>query len=633
MTWVPSRKALVLIVLGTVAGAYSFAESHAPKAPAASNSLSEQQKIVHALDRLTFGARPGEVQRIREIGLKTWLQEQLHPMTITQSPVLAEKLAPLDTLDMPGAELAQLYPPPQVLRAIAEGKRPMPEDPVLRERYGILIARQQRRLARQQKGSGAAVARPVNWTRLVGSLNEDEMRVLRRGTLQQRTDLLESVPGNELNQVLRALPFRVRHTLIANASEDLQREILDQEHPAQVILHDLWAGKIYRDVYSDRQLQEVLVDFWFNHFNVPENKGAERYMVTPYVRDAIRPYVFGKFGDMLRATAESPAMLYYLDNWQSADPQALARVKAQDPATTRRLGNRGLNENYARELLELQTLGVDGGYTQQDVKEVARCFTGWTIRNPNSGGAFWFNPSLHDNGPKIVLGHKIAAGGMNDGLEVLDILASQPSTARFISTELAQRFVADNPPASLVNRMAKPFLATKGDLRAVMQTMINSPEFFAKDTWRAKFKSPLEYVVSSLRATGADVTSGYAVAQEVARLGEPLYLKQRPTGYPNTDSGWAQTDNLNRRMDFALVLAANRIPGAHINAAKWDREALTDPIAVARKLLNTAPSIATRENLLQAAANKGNLSAGQAAGNSPVTIAGLVLGSPDFQLR
>jgi len=288
------------------------------------------------------------------------------------------------------------------------------------------------------------------------------------------------------------------------------------------------------------------------------DKGADRYLTTEYERDAIRPHVLGHFRDLLEATAKSPAMLFYLDNWQSVGPNS---PQPRGPNAQRR----GLNENYGRELLELHTLGVDGGYTQKDVTEVARCFTGWTINQPQRGGSFLFAPRLHDNGEKTVLGVKIpAGGGQSDGEKVLDIVARHPSTAHFISRKLAQRFVADGPPAALVDRMAQTFLKTGGDLRAVMETMLGSREFWSEGAFRSKMKSPLEMVVSSVRATGGSVDFATALVNQVALLGEPLYRKQEPTGYSNSSREWVNTAGLMARMNFALQLAGDKLPGVTV---------------------------------------------------------------------
>jgi len=339
---------------------------------------------------------------------------------------------------------------------------------------------------------------------------------------------------------------------------DLRRKIELSAGPAQVVARDLTESKVLRAVYSNRQLEEVLDDFWFNHFNVFLDKGADRFLTTEYEREAIRPHVLGKFRDLLEATAKSPAMLFYLDNWQSVGPNA---PQPRGPNAQRR----GLNENYGRELLELHTLGVDGGYSQKDVTEVARCFTGWTILQPQRAGTFQFAPRLHDNGEKEVLGVKIAAGGgMQDGEKVLDIVARHPSTAHFISRKLAQRFVADDPPAALVDRMAQTFLKTDGDIRAVLGTMLDSREFWSEGAFRGKMKSPFEMVVSAVRTTDANVDYAAALVNQVAQLGEPLYRKLEPTGYSNSSQEWMNSAGLMARMNFALQLASNKVPGVTI---------------------------------------------------------------------
>lgn len=323
---------------------------------------------------------------------------------------------------------------------------------------------------------------------------------------------------------------------------------------------ELTEAKLFRAVLSERQLEEVLVDFWFNHFNVFLEKGADRWLTTGYERDAIRPHVLGRFEDLLRATAQHPAMLFYLDNWQSVSESFGKRLPKP----------RGINENYARELMELHTLGVDGGYTQQDVQEVARCFTGWTVEQPLRGAKFRFAPRMHDNGEKLVLGQKIpAGGGMEDGWRVLHLLAQHPNTARFISRKLAQRFVADEPPASLVDKMAQTFRKSDGDLRAVMKTLLFSTEFASEGAYRAKMKSPLEMVAGALRASQARLNSGIAVAQALTQMGQPLYRKQEPTGYSNNGEEWVNSAALLARMNFAVALSENKVRGVEIDRERY----------------------------------------------------------------
>jgi uncharacterized protein (DUF1800 family) len=382
--------------------------------------------------------------------------------------------------------------------------------------------------------------------------------------------------------------------------------------PQQLVAFDLSEGKLYRAILSNRQLEEQLVDFWYNHFNVFLDKGADRYLVPTYEREAIRPHVLGKFRDLLEATAKSPAMLFFLDNWQSVGPGAQRRPNAKQPV-------RGLNENYARELMELHTMGVDGGYTQKDVTEVARCFTGWTIRQPRDGGDFFYNDRVHDKGAKTVLGVTIpAGGGQEDAEKVLDILAKHPATARFISKKLAVRFVSDDPPQRLIDKMAKTFQEKNGDIRAVMKTMLTSDEFFSQAAYRAKVKTPFEMIVSAVRATGAQVEFAFPLARQIADLGEPLYRKLEPTGYSDANTEWVNSAALLARMNFALALAQNKVPGAKLDASKFS----TDPGEVARQILFTD----AKPETLAAISRKT-----QGSGNAPVL--GLLLGSPDFQRR
>jgi uncharacterized protein (DUF1800 family) len=444
------------------AGALAKAERPGPTLP------TDRESVEHAVNRLTFGPRPGEVDEVRTLGLAAWIDQQLTPARIDDSALTRRLPAP-------------------------------PERP-----DSIASPREARQFGRQS----------------VVALSE---------------------------------------------------------------------AKILRAVYGERQLEEVLVDFWFNHFNVFAGKGRTSLFLPEYERDAIRPHVLGRFRDLLGATAKSPAMLFYLDNWLSADPEAAARVA--DMQKQRRSGRqpvrpnqpnaqqrkRGLNENYGRELLELHTLGVDGGYSQQDVVEVARAFTGWTIGRQDGGaararatagaggqqmamddvnGEFRFTPALHDTGAKVVLGQKIkAGGGIDDGERVLDIVASHPATARHIATKLVRRFVSDDPPESLVARVAARFQQTDGDLREVVRAVITSPEFFAPDMRRAKMKTPLEFVASALRATGREISDPRPVLRALQQLGMQPYMCQPPTGYDDTAETWITAGALVTRMNVAQQLA------------------------------------------------------------------------------
>ena len=482
--------------------------------------LTEDQKILHLLNRVTFGARPGDIERVRRVGLDKFLSEQLHPETIDDSE-LETRLAALPTLKMNSAELWQFYPPAPVVDQRANEKNPPP--------------------------------------------------VFGR-------------PGQ------------------------VQVELVQQ--------------KLIRAVSSNRQLQEIMTDFWFNHFNVFVNKDADQWMLTSYERDVIRPNAMGKFKDLLLAVAQSPAMLFYLDNWLSQMPdsrpprlpapprppntnpppkppaQADAKTADSKPPETKPADNKtaenkpaenkppqnpqppaakppaqgrkvGINENYARELMELHTLGVDGGYTQKDVQEVARCFTGWTIDKPYQSGPFMFRPWMHDTGSKTILGVTIpAGGGISDGLQVIDLLAHHPSAARFISQKLCQRFVSDTPSPQLVERVAQVFLKTDGDIRKTLRAILTSPEFNSVTTFRSKMKSPLELVASAIRAVDGDTNGAPALNDWMRRMGEPLYQQQAPTGYKEDSTQWNNTGVFLNRINFMLALANNQINGTTYDAAR-----------------------------------------------------------------
>ena len=543
----------VCLLAGISAHARNIAKKKGTPEPAQFRApISNDEKIQQALNRLAFGPRPGDAGLVRAMGLKKWIDRELHPERIPENPVLEAKLRPLDSLTMSPAQMAASYPSPQVVKAMVEGKLPFPDDPDKRMMIRRLVARYEHK---QDQTADSQPAAPD----LAAVLPPDQVHALRSGTPQQRLDLFASLTPERQDQVLEAMGQGLRGQLFAMAPPDLRRRIERLAGPQQIVAWDLSEGKLYRAVYSNRQLQEVLTDFWYNHFNVFLDKGLDRYLVTSYERDAIRPHVLGKFEDLLRATAQSPAMLFYLDNWESAAPQS--------PAGLRR--KLGLNENYGRELMELHTLGVDGGYSQKDVTEVARCFTGWTIRQPQRDAAFEFNPRMHDDGEKLVLGVRIPpGGGMHDGLAVLHLLAHQPATARFVSRELALRFVADDPPDRLVDRMAATFLKKDGDLRAVLKTMFDSPEFWSRGAYLSKMKSPLEVVASSLRALNADLDFGRGIDKQLTDLGEPLYRKVEPTGYSNSSREWANSAGLLARMNFGLALVNNRIPGVKVEGGQ-----------------------------------------------------------------
>jgi|SRR5579863_2288854 len=566
------------------------------------------QKALHALNRLTFGARPGDLEALNQKGLDKWIEQQLHPREIPESPELESKLAPLDTLRMSTEDLARHYPTPQMVKAMVDGKEPFPADPELRYMVEKLVARIQRKET-GQADNAVPSALSGAW-----QLDDQQKQVLESGKPPEQVALLESMPPAEQYDILDTLSNGPRQRLYSLASPDLRRKIQIFNGPVQVVNQDLAEGKLLRAVYSNRQLEEVLTDFWYNHFNVFLDKGADRYMVTSYERDAIRPHVLGHFKDLLIATAQSPAMMFYLDNWQSKAPSAPSRPNGR---------NQGLNENYGRELMELHTLGVDGGYTQQDVTEVARCFTGWTIREPNRGGGFEFSEKIHDQGEKHVLGVVIpAGGGMGDGLKVLDILAHHPSTAHFVSRSLAIRFVSDDPPEALVQKMAKTYMKTEGDLLEVMRTMIYAPEFWDPVNFRSKIKSPFEMVVSAVRAVNGDIDFAQALTGQLNQLGEPLYRKLEPTGYSNLGADWTNSASLLARMNFAMALAKGKVGGVKVDPAQF--AVVMDASKIERGILMTEASPAARDAIQTGLAQQQDLGA---------LAAGLTLGSPDFQRR
>jgi uncharacterized protein (DUF1800 family) len=479
-----------------------------------------------------------------------------------------------------------------------------------------------------------------------------------------------NLPVTQQRDLTQGLPLEKRQALLAGFSPEQRETVLALNNPQGVVNSEVQSAKLLRAVYSDRQLEEVLTDFWFNHFNVFIGKGADNYLVTSYERDVIRPHVLGKFKDLLVATAQSPAMLFYLDNWQSEGPDSDAARGLPDRAQAARMNgpfgprrspgyprppqqqpnaqnkqpkrSGGLNENYARELMELHTLGVNGGYTQQDVTQVARVFTGWTIDQPFQGGGFAFKPRLHEPGSKTVLGHTIKDGGEKEGMQVLEILARNPSTARFVSTELAQRFVSDNPPQSLIDAMSKTFLKTDGDIREVLRTMFRSPEFWAPEAYRARVKTPFEFVVSSLRATQADIADPQALLGTLNRMGMPLYGAQPPTGYSTKADVWVNSAALLDRMNFGLALSTNRLPGTSFNLAQLTNKVATsdaDPYQVQldleQTLLSGDVSKQTHQTI-EAKIVSPEVVAQFANPNRPMNvnvIAGLLLGSPEFQRK
>jgi uncharacterized protein (DUF1800 family) len=384
---------------------------------------------------------------------------------------------------------------------------------------------------------------------------------------------------------------------------------------ADSILQQARAARVYRALYSPRQLQEVMVDFWFNHFNVNAYNGFDMLWVGNFENEAIRPHALGHFRDLVLATAQHPAMLYYLDNQDSTAPGS--------PNASNLFSD--INENYARELMELHTLGVDGGYTQQDVTTLAHILAGWGFNyqslSTGSGSAFAFTPSRHDPSEKVFLGHPIAPGGEEQGIAAIDILAKSPATAHHLAFQLAQYFVADQPPPALVDRLAQQFLSSDGDIRAVMKALLTSPEF--RDSAGQKYKTPYHYVLSAVRATGGAVKSPAPFLGTMAQLGMPLYLCPTPDGYKNTQDEWLSPDAMTTRTNFAVLVGS----GALLNYVPPDDPAphiadAATPIAVNAGALQTLLSPILTEHTRAAI-----------AGSPAAMKAALILGSPDFMRR
>lgn len=584
-----------------VGAAWSAQPVGSSRAPA--RDLAPREQALHVLNRLAFGPRPGDVERVLSLGVDRWIDQQLRP----------ERLA-----DRAADRIGDLFP------------------------------------------------------------------TLRRSSSQ----LLDEFPP--ANQLQREARMRADTLMTRADSMELRREA----QRGREFVNDLLAAKVARAVISERQLTEVMTDFWENHFSVFIGKGQLRYYLPDYTERAIRPHALGRFRDLLGAVAKSPAMLMYLDNAQSvadsgqpttasmargvgrgrgraiierrmagldsSQRAALAQAQARRP--------RGLNENYARELLELHTLGVDGGYTQQDVIEVARALTGWSVNPPRQGGGgFVFRPAAHDAAPKVILGRRFPAGrGIEDGEEVLDLLARHPSTALFISRKLAVRFVSDEPPDDLVERAAAEFTRTNGDIREVVRVIVSSPEFFSRAAYRSKVKSPFELTVSALRALNAQIDTTPFTAGIVGRLGQPLYQRQTPDGWPETGSAWINTGAILNRINTGMLMASGRVPGASlrgwppfVDLVRAPRPAQVDTVVAwflaGRASPETRDILASGENPLMERAVAADTASVDASPMTPGAgrqgrgrqggfarlpsltglpqVIGLALGSPEFQRR
>jgi uncharacterized protein (DUF1800 family) len=699
-----------------------------------STQLKGDERIEHALNRFTFGPKPGDVDAVRAMGLDRWFESQLHPESIDETDLNA-RLAQFPAMQWNTEDLLYRLPSNGEIRQAMNGKGAVPQNGTLHAIYENQIYRlqerkenktqqqavgagqqqapvsgQQQAAAAQQQPSGQAnkvlasdgtyVTVPPAGARstdqapgMLSPSTSDNANPMAAPAMsaaqpdmnsaassaqpeydhaaitnilalepQQRVARLVAMQPEQFESFIHGLRPVERVALNAGLSPELKLTVAALESPERVVGEELIAARLTRDVYSPAQLQEVMTDFWLNHFNVYLRKNEQMpYYLVSYERDTIRPRSLGRFEDLLEAVAHSPAMLVYLDNAESLGPHSLAAERAQMAASrqpNKKNVREGLNENYARELMELHTLGVNGGYTQADVTEVARVLTGWTIDRPQVSAQFTFNPNRHEPGNKKVMGQKIKDGGEMEGRELLHMLATRPATAQFISRKLAMRFVSDDPPQALVDRLAKSYLSSGGDISSVLRTLFRSPEFWSTDAYRAKVKTPIEYVVSAARASNAEIDNYQPLANQLRQMGMPVYGAIPPTGYNWQESTWVSTGALVDRMNFSLSLAANRLPGVTVNwtplpdlanngadpePTPEQEELRLEPLLVAGGVSDTTRAAAIQQFQVQytqdpgpmkpvAAARKQNRTANVVERQDEV-LAGLLIGSPEFQRR
>ena len=646
-----------------ISAAQQPADPNQPSAHARSNSnsaslqLRGDDRILHALNRFTFGPKPGDLEAVRKMGLDNWFDEQLRPAAIDETD-LSARLAQFPAMQWSMQDLFFRLPSNPIIRQAAQGKVEIPQGGTLQAVYENQIYRIQAR--KEAKAEKSAVAEnqtpglangPVNQSMSAegemeanGNMAPNQQAMNQPGAEQsgasqparsqpsdmnatapttsgtnsdqapapppvdeaviqrilalppqQRVLRLQSMQPPDFENFMKSLKPAQRQSLMAGLNPDLKESVGALENPEQTTAQELFAQRLTRDVYANAQLQEVMTDFWLNHFNVYLRKNEQMpYYLVSYERDVIRPRALGKFEDLLEAVAHSPAMMLYLDNAESMGPDSPAAERAKIAAARRpdakKKADAGLNENYARELMELHTLGVNGGYTQADVTEVARVLTGWTVDRPQFGGDFIYAPMRHEPGTKTVLGTKIKENGEMEGQELLHMLAMRPATAQFLSRKLAIRFVSDDPPKALVDRMAKTYLSTGGDIPSVLRTLFHSPEFWATSDYRAKVKTPLEFVVSAARASNANIQNFQPLMNALRQMGMPLYGCMPPTGYKWDASDWVSTGALVDRMNFALSLASNRLPGITVEWAPELDMSTLDSDAPPQQVIPTSES-------------------------------------------
>jgi uncharacterized protein (DUF1800 family) len=650
------ESALALLLCATIAAPpFGYGQLPSPAADTAparaqhrpdyqAGQLKGDERMLQALNRFTFGPRPGDLEAVRTMGLDAWFEQQLHPQALDET-ALNQRLAQYPAMQWTVPDLLYRVPSGAIIRQAIAGKVDIPQKGTLHAVYENQMYRQQQKKAEKeqqktaqadqaqaamgqspamspQEGQTTAMDSSPGGGAMVGNSPAMNSGVTQPAPLTPATAVatdamsqpnvpafasisalaprdrvahLQQMQPAEFDAFMHSLKGAQRNQLAADMTPDLREALEDLENPQRMVAEELMAERLTRDIYSSAQLQEVMTDFWLNHFNIYLRKNEETpYYLASYARDTIKPNALGKFEDLLGAVAHSPSMLLYLDNSESMGPDSPAaeRAKVQqsrNPGKNKK-ADEGLNENYARELMELHTLGVNGGYTQADVTQVARILTGWTVNQPQRGGGFEFNENRHEPGAKKVMGTKFKDDGEREGEELLHFLVTRPATAQFISRKLAIRFVSDDPPQALVDRMAKTYMSTGGDIAAMLRTLFHSPEFWAASDYRAKVKTPLEFVVSAVRASNADVQNFQPLENALRQMGMQLYGCIPPTGYKWVASEWVSTGALVDRMNFALNLAANRLPGVRVSWSDQPEDANVGLTADSAPDAQTAPA-------------------------------------------
>ena len=686
------KRILALIAVAAAACTLHAQTSTAPKAttPKASTKsrtakpvpikltpLTPRERAEQLLNRFTFGPRPGDVERVLAMGPDAWFAQQLDPASIKDDD-LSRRLAEFSTLNMTPDQALTLFPNRDIVQQVSDGKRPMPTDPALAAMYEVQVYK-------LKLDNDSRKLNP-DGTRVTPQPTDEEIAAQKKTDQATATRIagdLFILPKNQRMAAFIKLPVPDRIAFTTYVAGDQRNLLINDFSPREreifrgmasgigssgQIGGELSQAKFLRAILSERQFQEVMTDFWFNHFNVYIAKDSDQWYTTAYERDAIRKNALGKFSDLLNATALSPAMMVYLDNWQSIGPDSLANgVNPANPNSKK--GPRGLNENYGREVMELHTLGVDGGYTQADVTALSAILTGWTVNNPNLAGPYQFDPKRHEPGPKQWLGQTTPGpapspnppdAGKNEGLFALNILAADRHTAHFISYKLAQRFVADDPPPALVDRMVDTYIRTDGNIKSILTTLIQSPEFNSRQYFGNKVKTPMEFLASAFRATATDPQNPGALVNTIREMGMPLYFAVPPTGYYITADRWMNTTALVDRLNFAAQLTTNKYPGQKFDSARILALALlAQPAAppatpgVKNIALATDPTLALTGSSLALHILEETLVGGQVSTQTnqliqkqitetPPTqnptdtlnnITALILGSPEFQLR